>query len=148
MLQAGMAFEEHMTQGIGGSFQFAPRRRQHVSNRRSFLKVTWSSVEMDGATLSHDTFDVSVSNAVEALKMARSNDREEMLISDIASGYEVGSPDIPAIQERLERVITEACARIGQDRPEMRLSLRGQSYDLRCYLGRTKPTDYQFKPDA
>jgi hypothetical protein len=148
MLHADMAFQEHMTQSIGGSFHFAPRKRQNVSNRRSFLKVTWSSVELDGDNLSQDTFDVAVSTAVEALKLARSNDREELLVNDIAPGLDVGSVDIPEIQQRLENIIAEACARIGQDRPEMRLSLRGNCYDLRCYLGRTKPTDYRFDPDA
>ena len=148
MLQSAMALQEQSVANFAGVFRHTPRKQKTVSHRQNMLKVTWSSVELDGGQLANERFDLSVSTVVEALKTARSNDRDELLINDIAPDMLVGSADITEIQEIIEQIVREACARIGREAPEMRLSLRGSAYDIRCYLGRRKPTDYLFDPDA
>lgn len=148
MLQSAMALQEQSAAGFAGVFRHTPRKQKTVSHRQSMLKVTWSSVEMDGEQLAQERFDLSVSTVIEALKTARSNDRDELLISDFAPDALVGSAEVSELQEIIEHIVNEACSRTGRDAPEMRLSLRGNKYDLRCYLGRMKPTDFLFDPDT
>ena len=123
---------------------YRSKGRISVSNFRSLVKVTWSSVELAGAELADEPFDFAVSQVVEALRLAKSNDKEELIIANIAPFAMVGSAEVSEVQASLEKVVTEAFDRLGDERPEIRLSLRGSEYDLRCYLGRIKPTDYVF----
>ncbi len=114
--------------------------------RKAAFRVTWSSIDMDGETLLDGDFDLSVSMVVEALRAAEANHKDELLVSNLAADLSVGSPLVSEVQATVETLIREACDRIGRDVPEMRLALRNNEYDLRCYVGRYMPTD--FDPEA
>lgn len=118
--------------------------KSRMSKTPPSVKVTWSTIEVEGERLSSDLSDVSIAIVVEALKMAASHEKDEVIIANIAPGVAVGTPDVADCQARVEGIVTEAAARIGADAPVMRLSLRGKEYDLRCYVGALKPSDYEF----
>ncbi len=148
MLQADMAMQMPLNPAHAIAVKLASRKRASVPQSRSHLKVTWSAIELDGSRLAADAYDVATSLMVEAFKLAKSNDRDELLIANFAPDVEVGSPQVAELQGKIEELVAEACARIGDDAPEMRLSLHGDEYDLRCYLGRSRPTDFRFDYDA
>ncbi len=73
-------------------------------------------------------------------------DKDEVVVENIAPSYRVGRDD-PAIvivaQERIASVFRDAIAMHNRDMPEYRPSLRRGSFDIRFYLGRTRPTDFR-----
>ena len=83
MLQAAMAIQGSQNRGFAGVFSHTPSKQKSKSRHSTMVKVTWSSVELEGGQLAHERFDLAVSTVIEALKTARSNDRDELLISDI-----------------------------------------------------------------
>lgn len=109
-----------------------------------FVRVTWSTIEVEGERLKTDLVDVSIATVIEALKLAQSHEKDELLIANIAPGATVGTSDVTDRQAQVEHIVKEAAARIGIDAPIMRLSLRGAEYDLRCYVGALKPSDYEY----
>ena len=121
------------------------RKRTPMSNTNKSIRVTWSSVEVQSHLLLCDDFELAVAAMVKAIDMAATQDREEFLVIDIAPGEPVGSAKISEIQGRLEKVISEGFSRVGRQTPETRLSLRGSEYDLRLYIGRSRPTDFRFE---
>jgi len=120
-----------------------PIQHRTTSPRRGIL-VSWSCVELQGPDLTDCDYDIAVSLVVEAFKAAKAHDKDELLISNIAPDAPVGSPEVTEFQIGVEELVTEAVARLGRELPEMRLSLGAAKYDLRCYLGRNKPTDHLF----
>lgn len=75
--------------------------------------------------------------------------KDEFVIEDIAPDYKVGSSDPTIVLEAQERIVSifmQAATAHFRELPEYRLSLRRGAFDLRFYLGRTRPTD-SLSPD-
>lgn len=73
-------------------------------------------------------------------------EKDEVVVENIAPSYRVGRDDpaiVIAAQERIASVFRDAIAMHNRDMPEYRLSLRRGSFDIRFYLGRTRPTDFR-----
>lgn len=147
MLQAAVATSASNAGPIKVAYARKKANRGAGTRVRSTICLTWSAVELAGNDLADGDFDVSVRLVIEALKSAQSNGKSELLISNIAPDVEVGSAEVTELQLRIEALVVEAVTRLGLDQPEIRLSLRGDEYDLRCYLGRHKPSDYRFDLD-
>ena len=141
-----------MSPGMGAmpprTFRPKKNKRPDMPPRDTKHKITWSAVEVHAASLLQDDFEMSVASMIQAIDLARAHKREEFLVLNIAPGAMVGSADVSEAQQALEEVIQTAFSRTGRAAPELRLSLRGHEYDLRLYLGRTKPTDFRFDHDA
>lgn len=79
------------------------------------------------------------------IALCKSTGKDEFVVEDIAPDYKVGSGD-PAIvmlaQERIVSMFMQSATNHFRELPEYRLSLRRGAFDLRFYLGRTRPTDY------
>ncbi len=120
------------------------RKQKTMGSNPHPFKITWSAIEVPATTLLNDDFEVGVAAMVYAIDLAKANAREEFLVINIAPDEPVGSSQVSEVQARLEEVISTAFSRTGRAVPEMRLSLRGHEYDLRLYIGRTKPTDFGF----
>lgn len=143
MLQAAVATRGDTATSFGVSYSYGNVSRRSAIPSGPAFHLTWSSVEFEGARLADDEFDAAVRQVQEAIKAGDANDKEELLIANFAPGVPVGSPVVTDLQLQIEEYLREAATRLGRDVPEMRLSLRGEEYDLRCYLGRSRPTDFQ-----
>lgn len=129
------------------AFSGYSEQRRQVAQDYDDLKLTWSAVEVEGASLTNAASEAGIAHAIDALAMARDNSREEVIVTNIASGVAVGTAEVSELHQKCDRIMAKAAARLGQEAPEMRLSLRGGEYDLRCYVGRTRPTDFSFDSD-
>ncbi|MGR3290387.1 MAG: hypothetical protein ACU0C9_04235, partial [Paracoccaceae bacterium] len=71
-------------------------------------------------------------------------------INNITPWIAVGnleSRQIPIIQKKIEHRLASACKQIRRPVPDSRLDLTHGVYGIRCYLGRTKPTDHVYDED-
>ena len=148
MLQADLAMYSPAGTAPSAAMSVRSEQKRRTKPANRPFRLTWSSVEFDGSSIGAEMYDLAVRSIAEAMKAALSNDKDELLITNMAPGAEVGSAAVADFQDHVEALVEEAAARIGHDAPEMRLSLRGDQYDLRCYMGRTKPTDYVFDAGA
>ena len=106
------------------------------------------SVQMDGSNLWREHEELSLHRLIEAVRFAHRNGKSELLICNITPWFRIGEGDVTQVTEIQNRIVsqlTNACRRIGQDIPETRLSLRNGEFDIRCYLGREKPSDFFFE---
>lgn len=114
------------------------------------FEVTHSSVCMDGSNLWRESFDAALTHVIEAIRLAELRGKSELLMSDVTPWVKIDKGEIsnvPETQERVEELVAKACARLKRDVPEIRLTLRGSEFDIRCYLGREKPSDHVFEDD-
>lgn len=133
------AIPVHAFRGKGESV-----RKQPVSCRPPLIKTTWSAVEVVSDALSKCPHDAVVEAACEAYRTALADAKEELLFVNIAPGIPVGDPKVGECQAATERAVSDACKKMSRQPPEMRLSLRGSEYDLRCYIGHYRPSDFNF----
>ena len=114
------------------------------------ISVTFSSVEMDGRHLINDPKEVSVARLAEAMRLAQMHEKEVLMITNFAPGTKTcdqAAAKVPLIMREIQEMLELACADTLRGVPESRLDLHGGEYGLRCYLGRTKPTDFIFAED-
>ncbi len=114
------------------------------------LSISFSAIEIEGADMCHDPKEVSVARIAEAMRLARVHGKEELMIADITPEIHTDQPDacqVPLIKKEIEAFLQAACTDDGFEMPECRLDLHGGQFGLRCYLGRTKPTDFIFAED-
>jgi len=114
------------------------------------FETTPRAIRMDGSHLSRELHEVAVGQMVEALRMAEFRKRSELLICNIAPWVKVGKSDVtrvPETQDRVMQILSDACDYLGRDIPEARLTLHFGEFDIRCYLGREKPTDHVYEED-
>jgi hypothetical protein len=114
------------------------------------FEVTHSSVRMDGRNLWREPFASALDHVIEAIRVAELRGKSELLMSDVTPWVKIVKGEIsnvPETQKHVEELISRACARLKRDIPEIRLTLRGGEFDIRCYLGREKPSDHVFEDD-
>lgn len=114
------------------------------------FEVTHSSVIMDGSNLWRETFESALSHVIEAIRLAELRRKTELLMSNVTPWVKIENDEITNVPETLERVeelLAKACTRLKREMPEIRLTLRGAEFDIRCYLGREKPSDHIFEDD-
>ena len=85
-----------------------------------------------------------MSRFIEGIKLCHQERKDEFVITNIAPFFIVGNDDPSAlleIQDYIVSVFTEAMVWQHRDAPVFRLARRGNEFDVRFYLGRTRPTD-------
>ena len=78
------------------------------------------------------------------MALCKTAGKDEFVIENIVPDYKVGSSDPMIVldaQERIVSIFMQAATARFRELPEYRLSLRRGTFDLRFYLGRTRPTD-------
>ncbi len=121
----------------------------HARGRKMF-HTTPHALCMDGRHLARENHDVALAQLQEAIRLAELHGKSELLIGDIAPRARPGEGDpaqVPEVQGRIEEILAEACARLGREMPETRLSLHFGKFHIRCYLGREKPSDHIHEED-
>ncbi len=114
-----------------------------VGQTRHELQIDWSTI----AELPESNIRAGFTKIAALCDSAR---KDEFVIENIAPAFVVGRDDassVMAIQDRIARLLREALDAIGRPVPEYRLSLRRGIFDLRIYLGRTRPTDFTIDDD-
>lgn len=114
------------------------------------VSVSFSSIEIDGRHLQSDPKEVSVSRLSEAMRLAQLHNKEELMIANFAPGTNSGddsAKNVPLVMREIQNMLAIACEGDMRGTPESRLDLHRGEYGLRCYLGRTKPTDFIFAED-
>ena len=122
--------------------------KAHERAAQQGLELATFAVQMDGSNLWREHEEISLHHMIEAVRLAQRNGKSELLIYNITPWFRIGEGDVTQVTEIQNKIVaqlTDACRRIGQDLPETRLSLRNGEFDVRCYLGREKPTDYYFE---
>lgn len=114
------------------------------------FEVTHASIWMDGSNLWRESTEAAVSQIIEAIRLAELRGKSDLLMSNVTPWVKINKGEIfnvPETQERVEKLLVKACARLKREVPEIRLTLRGSEFDIRCYLGREKPSDHVFEDD-
>ncbi|HHS89516.1 MAG TPA: hypothetical protein ENJ26_04030 [Rhodobacteraceae bacterium] len=133
-----------------GETRHSPNAALSVALAPRLLSMNYMAVEMDGRNLLRGPEDVAVAQFCEALRLADLRGKEELLVENIAPWVKVGHTDtsrVPIVQDKIERYIAAACRKIGRDIPVCRLDLRHGVFNIRCYLGRMKPSDFVHDED-
>ena len=89
--------------------------------------------------------------AEEAIRLAELRGKSELLMSNVTPWVKINKGEIfnvPETQEVVEKLLVKVCARLKRDVPEVRLTLRGSEFDIRCYLGREKPCIWLFSKQS
>lgn len=132
------------------AFVSMPRPDLPVAMPEPAYEVTHSAICMDGSNLWREPTDTALVHVIEAIRLAELRGKSELVMLNITPWIKIRSGEItnvPETQELLEGLLTRACNRLKCDMPEIRLTLRGGEFDLRCYLGREKPSDHVFEDD-
>jgi len=114
------------------------------------FELTYLAVEMDARDLWREKQALVVAQFVEALRLADLRGKQELYLDNIAPWIKVGQADtgqVPIIQDKIQRHLDTACQQMGREMPVCRLDLRHGTFGIRCYLGRTKPTDHVYEED-
>lgn len=114
------------------------------------LRITHSTVCLNGKNICRQPTEVSLTQIVEAIRLAELRGKSELLLVNVTPWINISLgkiTSVPETQSRIEELLRKACLRLKRDVPEVRLSLRGGEFDVRCYLGREKPTDFVFEDD-
>jgi len=128
----------------------SPRDLSPVVLPEPSFEVTHSSVRMDASNMWRESTYSALSQIIEAIRLAELRGKSEMLMSNVTPWVKINKGEIfnvPETLERVEELLVKACARLKRDVPEIRLTLRGSEFDIRCYLGREKPSDHVFEDD-
>lgn len=127
-----------------------PARPARHGHGEPMFHSTPHAMYMDGRHLTREDHDVALGQLQEAIRLAELRGKSELLISNIAPWARPGESDlsrVPEMQERIEDILAEACARLGREMPETRLSLHFGEFHIRCYMGRERPTDHIHEED-
>lgn len=132
------------------AFMPMPRISEVEAYAEQNLRVTHSTVSLNGKNLWREPVETALSQIIEAIRLAELRGKSEMMLLNVTPWVNIGDGEITNVletQTRVEELLAKACARLKRDVPEIRLSLRGGEFDIRCYLGREKPTDHIFEDD-
>ncbi len=105
---------------------------------RHELLIDWSRIEANSAHSIRAGF-------AQVAELCDEAGKDEFVVENIASRYQVGRDDPAMVIEAQDRIVSlfrEAIEKQNRKMPEFRLSLRRGSFDIRFYLGRTRPTDF------
>jgi len=109
-----------------------------ITRTRHELLLDWSEMKDSSRNSTRAGFE-------QIIALCEAKGKDEFVVEDIAPDYKVGEGD-PAIvmeaQERIVWIFMQAATTRFRELPEFRLSIRRGAFDLRFYLGRTRPTDY------
>jgi len=114
------------------------------------MEVSFRSVEIEGRNLTHEPHEIVVDQLADAIRLADLRRKPELNINDITPLIEVGDADaaqVPIIQQNIQDKLMLACKKMKRPLPECRLDLSHGKFNIRCYLGRTKPSDHIFAHD-
>lgn len=114
------------------------------------IEVRFRSVELDGRNLWREPAEVAIGQLAEAVRLADLRGKSELMINNITPWIAVGHADsckIPVIKRNIQTCLYKACKKTNRPVPECRLDLTRGEYSIRCYLGRTKPTDHVYDED-
>ena len=73
--------------------------------------------------------------------------KDEVVIENIVPSFKVGRDDpgqILSVQDEIVALFSEAMMGADGELPEFRLGLRRGEFEVRFYMGRTRPTDFDF----
>ncbi len=149
MIQAEAVSPNDATIISAGSFQ-EPVKPTRVTAALKKFKVAYQSIEFDGCGLWHEQDQVAVNQLAEALRVAEAHGKFELNINNFTPWIKIGEDEtkqVPIIQQDIQRNLATACEKLGRDIPESRLDLQRGEFAIRCYLGRTKPTDHIYEED-
>jgi len=124
--------------------------KHHAAASTRLIEMSFRAVELDGRNLWREPEDVAVGQLAEAIRLADLRGKPELKINNITPWIAVGnleSRQIPIIQKKIEHRLASACKQIRRPVPDSRLDLTHGVYGIRCYLGRTKPTDHVHDED-
>lgn len=130
--------------------QARPARPTRHGHGEPMFHTTPHALCMDGCHLAREDHAVALGLLQEAIRLAELRGKSELLIGNIAPWARPGESDlsrVPEMQSRIEEILAEACARLGREMPQTRLSLHFGEFHIRCYLGREKPTDHIHEED-
>ena len=131
-------------------FQAPLSRRQPASSPTQLIETSFGAVELEGRDLWREPEDVAIGQLCEAVRLSDLRSKPELKINNISPWVAVGSEEscqVPILQKKILRYLAQACDRLKRPTPECRLDLSRGEYGIRCYLGRTKPTDHVYDED-
>lgn len=132
------------------AFMPMPRASEADKFAEPDLRVTHSTICLNGKNICQQPTEVSLAQVIEAIRLAELRGKNELVLLNVTPWVNIMQgkiTNVPETQIRIEELMNKACMRLKRDVPEVRLSLRGGEFDVRCYLGREKPTDHVFEDD-
>lgn len=114
------------------------------------IRVTYSTVEIQGAHLCQDPKELALAQLAAAIRQAKAQDKSELMICDITPGIipgQAAAARVPLVMKKIQSLLETACEKSMAARPECRLDLHHGQFGIRCYLGHTKPTDFTYEED-
>jgi hypothetical protein len=123
-----------------GKYKRAPQRVENWKIKRTphALLVDWSEMKDSSRQSTRAGFE-------QVIALCEATRKDEFVVEDIAPDYKNGDADpaiVIAAQERILSIFMQAAATQFRELPEHRLSLRRGAFDLRFYLGLTRPTNF------
>jgi hypothetical protein len=109
-----------------------------VTQTRHELLVDWDEIKDS----SPQSFDAGFERV---MMLFESTGKHEFIVENIVPGYQIGHADPQVVlqaEERIVSIFVQATKARFRDCQVYRLSLRHGAFDLRFYLGRSRPTDY------
>jgi len=123
-----------------GKHKLSPRRVENWKITRTpyALLVDWSEMKDSSPQSTRAGFE-------QVISLCEATGKDEFVVEDIAPDYKIGDGDpaiVVAAQERIVSIFMQAAVSRFRELPEHRLSLRRGAFDLRFYMGLTRPTDF------
>lgn len=119
-----------------------PAKLMLESTRHEF-RVDWNDIQDAVSRSAYAGIDEITTLCIE-------HGKDEFVVENIAPNYNVGVDDpiiLLRIQERIVNAFLELASPLPANRTEYRLSRRRNNFDLRFYVGRTRPTDCKVPDD-
>ncbi|MFV2002059.1 MAG: hypothetical protein ACC619_03675 [Paracoccaceae bacterium] len=120
------------------------------TNTPRMFEVGFSAVEMDGRNLWREPAEIAFGQLDEAVQLAQIRGKSELLICNITPWIKVGhdkTSQVPEIESHILEILAAVYQFRGQNMPPCRLDLQNGEFGIRCYLGRSVPTDHIFAED-
>ncbi len=123
-----------------GKHKRRPRKVENwkITRTPHALLVDWSEMKDSSPQSTRAGFE-------QVISLCEATRKDEFVVEDIAPDYKIGDGDpaiVVAAQERIVSIFMQAAVSRFRELPEHRLSLRRGAFDLRFYLGLTRPTDF------
>lgn len=112
--------------------------------KKTGANVTVSKVLLSGSEILTLERGDALQAVSEAVRLADIRGRDELTIESFATveGGEIDQQNVNDLQDALEDLVAAACDQMAREFPVTRLTRHATGFDLRCYMGGEKPTDY------
>jgi hypothetical protein len=130
----------------------APKRRTPKTEARMPSSENWQlertrhEILVDWSKIRDASPDTIRNGFAQAIRHCKSLSKDEFVVENIVPDHTVGQDDpakVIAAQTQIAALFREAARAENRSMPEYRLSLRRGAFDVRFYLGRTRPTDHK-----